>query len=98
MSTLVDRMRREGTLPDWAFAKGRIKLAWTLRFGLSAKKACLLTPEFMAQLSRCKDDSARRLILGCPGGQADASDAAGMPSCEELGRLELDFETQKGGF
>jgi hypothetical protein len=40
------------------------QLAWTLRFGLSAKKACLLTPEFMAQLSRCKDDESRRLLIG----------------------------------
>ena len=57
-----------------------------------------LSPAQIEQLDACKDDESRRLLMGCSGCQADASDAAGMPSCEELGRLELDFETQKGGF
>jgi len=40
--------------------------AWILRFGLSYVQPSHNLPDaLLAQLCRCRDDSARRLILGC---------------------------------
>lgn len=41
-----------------------VRAAWTLRYGLGPKRRQELTQSFMAQLSFCKSDEARRLILG----------------------------------
>jgi hypothetical protein len=38
--------------------------AWMLRLGMSEGKAKELSDIFMRQLSRCKSDEARRIILG----------------------------------
>jgi hypothetical protein len=38
--------------------------AWMLRFGMSEGKAKELSDIFMRQLSLCKSDEARRIILG----------------------------------
>ena len=38
--------------------------AWTLRFGLTERQSKELTQALMAQLSFCKSDEARRIILG----------------------------------
>ena len=41
-----------------------VRLAWTLRYELSAKAHRQLSVEKMEQLSFCKSDEARRLLLG----------------------------------
>ncbi len=38
--------------------------AWARRFGICGTKAANLTDSLMEQLSFCKSDEARRLILG----------------------------------
>lgn len=40
-----------------------VREAWTLRYNLTPKQRSKLTEALMAQLSFCKSDSARRLIL-----------------------------------
>jgi hypothetical protein len=92
------RLRKDGT--PWRVRQPNPRRQhYKQLYGLT-KRECRdhLKPAHIEQLDACKDDESRRLLMGCSGCQADASDAAGMPSCEELGRLELDFETQKGGF
>jgi hypothetical protein len=46
--------------------RNMITQAWALRFGIpgSGNRYKILTPEVCCQLSQCKDDEARRLILG----------------------------------
>ena len=42
-----------------------VRDAWAMRFGLrTAKQRALLTPSLCWQLCQCRDDEARRLILG----------------------------------
>jgi len=42
-----------------------VRLAWAPRFGLTAKqKVNILTVEMCWQLCWCKDDTARRLLVG----------------------------------
>ena len=38
--------------------------AWKMRFGLGDAQAKALTEQLMRQLSFCKSDEARRIILG----------------------------------
>ena len=40
------------------------KSAWALRFNLTPKAETLLTPALCWQLCLCRDDEARRLLLG----------------------------------
>jgi hypothetical protein len=42
-----------------------VREAWALRFGIHPTKLCVLLNDAMCkQLAGCKDDMARRLILG----------------------------------
>jgi hypothetical protein len=42
-----------------------VREAWAMRFGLhTLKQRALLTPFLCWQLCLCRDDSARRLLLG----------------------------------
>ena len=41
-----------------------VRKAWAMRFGMSVHNSADLTDSLMAQLSFCKSDEARRLILG----------------------------------
>ena len=41
-----------------------IRLAWSMRFGLTNKQRKRLTDAFCWQLCLCRDDAARRLLLG----------------------------------
>lgn len=41
-----------------------IRLAWTLRFSLTPRQSRDLNCLFMKQLSQCRSDEARRLLLG----------------------------------
>jgi hypothetical protein len=41
-----------------------IRLAWTMRYNLPRKLSWSLTNAFMRQLSMCRSDEARRLLLG----------------------------------
>ena len=43
-----------------------IREAWAERFGLSRQARTDLTESIMAQLSHCKGDEQRRIILGIP--------------------------------
>jgi hypothetical protein len=51
-------MSKSGPKPDL------VRKALALRFGLTPKQRFYLTDSMMAQLSFCKSDCARRLILG----------------------------------
>lgn len=43
-----------------------VRDAWAIRFNLTRKqRACLLNVRMCQQLSMCKSDEARRLLLGC---------------------------------
>lgn len=50
--------RAAGRPPD------AIRHAWATRFALPPRQEHRLDPRAMAQLSRCKSDEARRLLLG----------------------------------
>lgn len=41
-----------------------VRTAWAMRYSLTHKQRAQLTPALMAQLSYCKTDACRRLILG----------------------------------
>ena len=41
-----------------------VREAWAMRFGIKGKFQRLLTSAMCWQLCRCRDDSARRLLLG----------------------------------
>jgi hypothetical protein len=41
-----------------------IRQAWQLRFGLSYRQARRLTDKMLWRLSQCRNDEARRIILG----------------------------------
>jgi len=54
--------RRPSTPERWMVLERK---AWMMRFGLSYKRPDHWLPdEMLLQLSRCRDDEARRLILG----------------------------------
>jgi hypothetical protein len=41
-----------------------VRLAWTRKFGLTLKVGQSIDCQFARQLARCKDDDARRILLG----------------------------------
>lgn len=41
-----------------------VRKAWQLRYGWTEKQKNILSDNFCAQLSFCKSDEARRLIMG----------------------------------
>lgn len=41
-----------------------VRKAWQLRYGWTDKQASIITDEFCSQLSFCRSDEARRLIMG----------------------------------
>ena len=56
------------TIPSMSNPVGRpechVAAAWALRFDLSQKQKRLLRSNVCWQLAQCKDDAARRILLG----------------------------------
>ena len=55
---------RNGNVIGGRTVSSAIREAWSLRYELTDKKRYLITESFCNQLSCCKTDEARRLILG----------------------------------
>lgn len=61
-------IRKAARPKDYTPREGRpqdlVRAAWTDRYRLSERRRRMLTDAFMSQLSCCKSDEARRLLLG----------------------------------